>query len=130
MKTSDFDRQYNCIGFAMGEQRKWWPIQMTGWYWPLTAPLIDAIESFIAAFATRGYHVTDNELFEPGFEKVALFALNGQPKHAALQLPSGRWKSKLGDAEDIEHDLRGVEGRTYGAVVLIFCRALTPRIAP
>jgi hypothetical protein len=39
-------------------------------------------------------------------------------KHAARQLPTGRWTSKLGKAVDIEHDTpEGVTGPVYGAVV-------------
>lgn len=38
----------------------------------------------------------------------------GIPSHAARQLPNGRWTSKCGQAEDIEHDLRDLEGRLYG----------------
>ena len=34
----------------------------------------------------------------------------------ARQLDSGKWASKLGKLEDIEHDLTGVEGKVYGKV--------------
>ncbi|MCG8587287.1 MAG: hypothetical protein MI757_21490 [Pirellulales bacterium] len=38
--------------------------------------------------------------------------------HAARQLPDGRWTSKLGKAEDIEHDsANDVAGGLYGEVV-------------
>jgi hypothetical protein len=37
-------------------------------------------------------------------------------------LVSGRWTSKLGNAEDIEHELRALEGEIYGAVALILKR--------
>ena len=46
----------------------------------------------------------------------------GIPTHAARQLRSGRWTSKLGQAEDIEHELRALEGAIHGAVVLILKR--------
>lgn len=52
----------------------------------------------------------------------------GEPTHAARQLPSGAWTSKLGEWEDIEHDtleaLEGSEGRgeAYGRVALILKR--------
>jgi hypothetical protein len=52
----------------------------------------------------------------PGFEKVAIFADElGEPRHAARQLGSGEWTSKLGDHVDIEHeDLDVVGGHLYG----------------
>jgi hypothetical protein len=54
-----------------------------------------------------------------------LFAnAQGVPKHAARQLLTGRWTSKLGKMEDIEHGLRDLEGTVYGTVVLIMKRAL------
>ena len=39
-----------------------------------------------------------------GVRKVVLYADGNEWTHAARQLPSGRWTSKLGDYEDIEHD--------------------------
>jgi hypothetical protein len=47
------------------------------------------------------------------------------PKHAARQLPNGRWTSKLGVSEDIEHALHDLTGLIYGSVALVFKR-LTP----
>jgi hypothetical protein len=56
-------------------------------------------------------------------EKIAIFAdATGSPTHAARQLTSGRWTSKLGEAEDIEHELRAIEGDIYGTVVAILKR--------
>lgn len=52
-----------------------------------------------------------------------LFAdLAGMPTHAARQLHSGAWTSKLGNAEDIEHELHALEGEIYGTVVVIMNR--------
>jgi hypothetical protein len=65
------------------------------------------------------------EELESSFEKIALFADSQRvPKHAARQLTSGRWSSKLGKLEVIEHALHDLEGTEYGAVVLIMKRCL------
>jgi len=53
-----------------------------------------------------------------------MFARAGAPTHAARQLPSGRWSSKLGPMEDIEHELQDVTGSVYGSVVLVLKRPL------
>ena len=54
----------------------------------------------------------DGQDLETDFDKIAVFANDqGIPTHAARQLPSGRWSSKLGELEDIEHDLRDLEGQ-------------------
>ncbi len=79
---------------------------------------------FVAAFASLGYTVCEGEGPEAGCEKIALFAdADGRPTHASRQLPGGRWTSKLGKLEDIEHELHDLEGAVYGAVVLILKRA-------
>jgi len=44
------------------------------------------------------------------------------PTHAARQLENGRWTSKLGELEDIEHDLHHLASGAYGAVVQILKR--------
>ena len=82
----------------------------------------ETIETFREAFATIGYVVCEDERHEPGHEKVALFALGGVPTHAARQVASGRWVSKLGQSEDIEHSLHDLTGVVYGSVVLIMKR--------
>jgi hypothetical protein len=43
-------------------------------------------------------------------------------KHAARQLPSGRWTSKIGVLEDIEHSLRDLEGDEYGTATVLMKR--------
>ncbi|MCI0637958.1 MAG: hypothetical protein L0Y72_23715 [Gemmataceae bacterium] len=47
------------------------------------------------------------------------------PTHAARQLPTGRWSSKLGPSEDIEHDLHALEGEIYGTIALKLAVVLT-----
>ncbi len=77
-------------------------------------------DAFAAAFASLGYAACVGVGPEAGSEKIALFAnAEGRPTHAARQLPGGRWTSKLGIAQDIEHGLQDLEGAIYGAVVLV-----------
>ena len=41
----------------------------------------------------------------------------GEVRHAARQVPNGKWASKMGDLADIEHDSpEVVEGVLYGTV--------------
>jgi hypothetical protein len=42
----------------------------------------------------------------------------GSPTHAARMVRDGRWISKLGASEDIEHNLSDLEGECYGRVVV------------
>ena len=83
------------------------------------------LDAFKDAFATLSYVPCDGEEPEPSYEKVALFAdAQREPTHAARQLPNGRWTSKLGTGEDIEHELHSLEGDIYGTVVLLMKRPI------
>jgi len=124
--TSPRARSYNCIGFAANAENNWW------WpegdaptiYWPPGAPRELTVDAFAFVFVLLGYTIGGDDTHEPGIEKVALFAnAAGTPTHAARQLASGRWTSKLGEAEDIEHELRALEGEIYGTVALVLKRA-------
>jgi hypothetical protein len=87
------------------------------YYWPPGVPYEETVSAFIQAYGTLGYFPCPHGDPEPGFEKVVLFALNGAVKHAARQLVSGLWSSKMGAEEDIEHVLNAVEGPAYGTPV-------------
>jgi hypothetical protein len=125
--TSAETTDYNCIAWAAGDAEHWWwpGPEQSGVYWP---PRIDrqaTLDVFIAAYATLGYEVCATGDFDRRYEKVALFAdSHGVPTHAARQLQNGHWTSKLGPSEDIEHELAGLEGVAYGAVVKFLRRRL------
>ena len=61
---------------------------------------------------------------EAGIEKIAIFADGDEFTHAALQLETGKWTSKMGEGEDIEHDaLENVAGPCYGKVTAFMKRS-------
>jgi hypothetical protein len=68
---------------------------------------------------------SSNPPFEADFDRVAIYALIGAPKHAAKQINARTWSSKIGNNIDIEHTLRGLEGPFYGNVVKILKRPKT-----
>lgn len=122
-ETSPYDNTYNCLAFAAGETQRWWhPCDFGGCYWP-TGVQPDTLESWIAVYEHLGYVCCDSRELEPEHEKVALFVKDGEPTHAARQLDSGYWTSKMGKAEDVEHALEGLEGGTYGHVAVLLKRA-------
>jgi len=117
------DDNYNCIAWAAGDNcHWWWPDPAEEDTWPAGVARFETVAAFEAAFATLGYTVCDQDELEPGYEKIALFALAGVPKQAARQLPSGAWTSKLGPREDIQHALQDLTGMLYGSVVLVMKR--------
>lgn len=120
--TSPEATYYNCIAWAAGEDwRWWWPAPGVA-YWPPGVEASETIEAFIEAFKTLGYSECMDGSLETGVEKVALFgsgpAGREAPTHAARQLESGEWTSKLGPLEDIVHSNVGdVEGPEYGRAI-------------
>lgn len=99
--TSPRTEDYNCIAWAANdEERWWWPIGEIGGveaYWPPGVRRSLAVDSFVEAFATLGYAVSDDGSLLSGTEKVALYVDHSNiPTHMARQLPNGQWSSKLG----------------------------------
>lgn len=114
---------YNCIAWAGGDEgQKWNPDPYGLFFWPDEAR-DDTLEGWIRAFGCLGYTPCDNGVPEAGFEKVAIYGTSRTPYHIARQLPSGVWTSKMGEAEDIEHEVEGLVGARYGDVLAFLGRA-------
>jgi hypothetical protein len=122
--TSPAAKTYNCIAWAAGaSDRWWWPDGVN--YWPPGVPLKTTLAAFKQAYETLGYQECADSQFERGFEKIAIYWLNGSVKHAARQLSNGRWTSKLGSEVDIEHNEPGsIERSSYGFVAAYMKRKI------
>ena len=107
---------YNCIAYAFGDTKNsWWPTKDFGYYWPPEFPFDDSVEVLKRIFRLHGYSDCPDMEAESGYEKVAIYSRNGHFLHAARQLRSGRWASKLGDEQDIEHErAEHIAGQAYG----------------
>lgn len=103
--TSPATPTYNCIAWAARDMNLWWwPDSQYTAYWPAEAPREEKLDAFIKAYRIAGFTQCENSDLEEGFEKVAIYADTlGKPQHAARQLISGHWTSKLGPMEDIDH---------------------------
>lgn len=123
--TSELNPFYNCFAWARGENTSnvepptskyvKWHNDNTAW----------TIENFLDNFANIGFtETTESADLENGIEKVAIYVTSdGEPSHASLQKESGKWTSKLGIREDIEHSTPYcVENDTYGKVKIILKR--------
>jgi hypothetical protein len=120
---------YNCIAWAAGEDhRRWDPAP--GYYWPAGVERDDRIETLVRVFELLGYkrlehHDALAKSLEIGVRKVAIYADVHADSwtHAARQLPNGKWTSKLGDFEDVEHDTpEGLVGSFYMNLACIMKR--------
>lgn len=113
--TSPADPIYNCIAWAAGDAARWWePTE----YWPDPEGRAGyELAGLVRVYRSLGFEPCDDDVLEPGFTKVALYASGTNYTHAARQLPDGRWTSKLGKWEDIEHDTPDdVAGGAYGTL--------------
>ncbi|AMV26969.1 hypothetical protein VT84_21385 [Gemmata sp. SH-PL17] len=126
--TSPADRRYNCVAWAAEDTEHWWEpgVFWSPQDWPVDDSGIGALER---AFLSLGYEdCGTNWSLEPGYLKVALYSSGGFTyTHAARQLSSDKWTSKLGKSVEIEHDTPDVvAGGLYGEVVQIMRKAIPP----
>ena len=116
-------REYNCIAWALEITTQKWDCNDPNAYWPPHLPRSDRVETVVQLFSNQGFSICDNDVLEPGFEKIVIYAFVGQFTHVARQLEDGRWTSKLGNREVINHPSPGnlTESR-YGFVHCIMRR--------
>lgn len=124
--TSPQTDKYNCIAWAAGDDGYWW---WPGRFWPRGVPAAVTRLAFVRAFEDRGYKECATADLEQEFEKVCLYIKLGRPTHAARQLSSGVWTSKLGSGFDISHELDGLRGAKYGHPAVYMRRPLPPNHA-
>ena len=120
--TSEETPEYNCFAWAVGVTDEFWEPGRT---WPIDTPTAHEVRIIVHAYRTRGFEPCASGSLEPGIEKIAIYEdEDGDPTHAARQLPSGKWTSKLGPWEDIEHELTDLEGAypAYGRVTTFVAR--------
>ena len=124
--TSPATPAYNCIAWAAGSNTEWWD-PSGQYYWPPDIPAEFTIEALIQLYEGLGFTVCIGGTLEPDFDKIAIYAIQlpdrRQATHAARQLDSGEWTSKLGACEDISHTYaESVNGPGYGEVVYFMSR--------
>ncbi len=114
-KTDD----YNCIAWAYGVSNRWmWPGDPDS-YWPSEATDADILEIVTQLYLDSGFDKCETGELEEGYTKIAIYVKEDRPTHAAFQIESGRWSSKLGSWEDIEHNTLGVvECESYGKATI------------
>jgi hypothetical protein len=87
------------------------------------------MEAFVKAYETLGYKLCYDSSLESGLQKVAIYGKTNPvdgtptPTHAAVQLESGEWSSKLGPFEDVRHKtIDDVSGPAYGRAFYFMSR--------
>src|SRR6185437_13377590 len=108
---------YNCIAWASEITDNW--VQL----YDLRGTKTDAV-SYVNYFKSLGFDITTDKTVEEGKLKIAIYIgtehLEHEFKHVARQLPNGKWTSKLGEWEDIEHNTpEALAGKSYGENIVI-----------
>lgn len=129
---SPIDLNHNCFAYAIGDTLHWWepfgfvlPTSNPPYHWPNELPQNKLPQTLVRFFENHGFEVTEESERENGIEKLALYVRDNEVTHAALQLPNGRWKSKIGNKEDILHDLGELESDIpygYGQATIFMSR--------
>ena len=124
--TSEATLEYNCFAWALGDDSRWVDPIADYAYWPEGIPNENTIDSVTELFREAGYKPCDDGRLETGYEKIVIYARNGEPLHAARQLSNGQWTSKLGKYQDIVHstpeELQGDYDYSYGRVAKFMAR--------
>ncbi len=116
--TSHVDVNYNCIAWAAEDTTRWYEPDPDGYYyWPNEVEREYKVEAYINLYKHLGYERCETSDLEEGFLKIAIFANNNMPTHAARQLENGKWTSKLGRNIDVEHSMFSMENGFYGQVI-------------
>ena len=126
-RTSDPDEDYNCIAWSVNDNRRvWWPLEKPNpfIYWPPGVPREETVHAFLAMYKFMEFVPCEGDHREEGYDKIALYALEDKPTHAArLWIEDADWSSKLGQENDVSHkSLRALEESDYGKVIQIMKR--------
>lgn len=119
---------YNCIAWALGHRDEWWEPHSPGSIsagqdiWPAGLPHNRDPETLRQLFQQEGFTDCENGDFAPAVVKIALYRIpdgNGGYRwtHAARQLKTGLWTSKLGSSYEVTHRKPDdLDGALYGTV--------------
>jgi hypothetical protein len=121
---SDATPLYNCVAWALGRNGCWWDHSgLPGTCWPDDVPREDELENYVAVFLREGYEPCESREWEAGYEKVAIYARRGEFQHVAKSTDSGKWTSKIGEWEDVDHNtLAALEDFSFGQVYQVLRR--------
>lgn len=113
---SRYTKRYNCLAWAAREKHRRWDTSNA--YWPAGVSRLSGFAYLVGAFQAEGFSVCNKsacQKYDQNYDSIVLYQLNVRGTHAARLLHNGMWSSKLGDAEDIQHQTpEAVGGTIYG----------------
>lgn len=124
IQTSDETIEYNCISFVLDDYENIYSS------WGEEGLWIDGLErthtpgNYAEFFRIKGgFEICLNSDLEESIEKIAIFGEENEFLHVAIQIQDGKWKSKMGEFEDIQHNtLKAVSGKRCGFPLIYMAR--------
>ena len=119
--TSEQTEDYNCIAWITEVIDDWKQL------YEENGNVIRNSENYISYFRDLGFEITDKLDLEDNTLKIVIYIESNSNhfKHVARQLNTGKWTSKLGDWEDIQHDTpNDLVGQSYGDKLVIMSRKI------
>ena len=113
------DINFNCIAHSLGiRNMSIWPAKLELWVWDKSLPYINTINNFVNLYRKFNYEICEDSSWEPDYDKIALYisilSCRNTVSHAAKQIDSYWWSSKMGGDELFEHDLEAIENKNVG----------------
>jgi hypothetical protein len=101
--TSSPTDEYNCVAWVPRELDRWYDPEL---FWPDDIPKPDGdddLDCYVALFESWGFERCEDERYEDGFLKIAVYTVGQSFQHVAKQLRDGSWSSKGGVLHDFRH---------------------------
>lgn len=126
IQTDKILQDFNCISFVIDNYKYWCGSSFPSWPYDKISR-IPILDNYIEYFAMFGYEICDNDNFENGFDKIAIYTdIRNMVTHASKQFKN-KWRSKLGGSVIIEHELEwltGFDADNYGNIGIIMKRKI------
>lgn len=107
--------RYNCIAFAMGMDDRWVDAMNLPWHWWPPVIKDQSPEGLITAFEYLGFEKCGmDDSLEEEYDKVVLYKIGDEWKHAAKIVDNNVYHSKFGESFDGNHSGNDVLCAVYG----------------
>jgi hypothetical protein len=122
-ELSDENFDYNCLAYALGDEKRWWePPNGFEKYWPDGFNADTTVATAESIIRVSGFIVELQPSATPKTHAVAIYAQGNDWTHFA-KFSEGKWSSKLGEGHDVQDiQLQDLEGLIYGKVLKILAR--------
>lgn len=114
---------YNCIAWAMGFEKRWVSycsdpivnaVAIRFIWWPQGVQVSNHRDALIQAFEVLGFEITQDNDYDPYYDKVVLYCKGSYWTHASRIVANGIEHSKFGELWDAYHSHDIFRGTDYG----------------